>query len=477
MKKILLVNERKEFENVNAGWPHLGLVSIGTTLKRYGFEVQVVDYAFINERVELEDLYKAFNPDIIGFSLYTTTWPKYDQILTEISSYSKAMVIVGGPHATLYYQDLIKDPRIDVIVTGEVEERIVEICNTITKSDSAKVIHCRYADIRNLYRLDYTVALQYEKAIEIGIQLERGCPFNCSFCSVGHISSRKVRYRNIDECIIEIDEALKVMPYLQTVRVIDDCPSFQIGIFKEFMQKFIKNFPNLRINIQHLRADQVDEEMLILLKKAHVKSLTLGVESANPEVFKFVDKGETLEQIEKAALMIKKMGIPVTLAFVLGLPLSDYKKEEDSLRFAKKIKPNEIYWNMCVPHKGTRVWGWFQEHGKIYPDRNSSTLIDFNLQFDTPCAEANNFILYERERSWVRAVLETKSFRFRFSLLPRIFVLGRRYHLMPSVGRLFLNLHNLKYMGRDLIANVLKYFGLIDIARNLKIKLIFRINR
>lgn len=39
MKKVLLINLKKQFENVRAGWPHLGLVSIGSVLKKAGFEV------------------------------------------------------------------------------------------------------------------------------------------------------------------------------------------------------------------------------------------------------------------------------------------------------------------------------------------------------------------------------------------------------------------------------------------------------
>ena len=465
MKKILLINEKKEFENVSAGWPHLGLVSIATVLKRAGFTVRVIDYAFLKNSQPLNNIIKIYNPDVIGFSLYTTTWSKYDKILNDIERVFKGVVIVGGPHATLYYKDLLEDKRIDYIFKGEAEEKIVEVCSKCVKNEIPEIIECGFVDVKEMEWIDYSVADQYEKIEEVGIQLERGCPFNCSFCSVRKISSRRVRYRKIQTCIQELHECKKIMPKLESVRIVDDCPSFHLEKFKEFVRAFIQDFPELRINIQHLRADQVDEEMLLLLKKARVRSFTLGVESANPEVFKYVDKGESLEEIEQTALLVKKIGVPLTLAFVIGLPESTYEKEKDSLDFAKRIKPREIYWNMCLPHKGTRVWDWYQENGTIYEGRNPSTLIDFNLEFDSPRAETPQFSIYERERAWVRAVLETKSFRFRFSLLPRIFELGRKYELMPSVASLFLNSNNLKLICRDIALHILKSTGLLETVR------------
>jgi anaerobic magnesium-protoporphyrin IX monomethyl ester cyclase len=471
VKKVLLINERKDFENVSAGWPHLGLVSLGTVLKRQGFEVKVLDMAFVKDKRDARAFVREYAPDIVGLSLYTTTWPKYDALLDAIAGGSAPVIITGGPHASLYYPELLKDPRIDYVVTGEAEEKIVQLCSVARKNPRAEVIHCGYIDVRNVKSLDYSVAYQYERAVEIGIQVERGCPFNCSFCLVKNISSRKVRYRDIDQCIKEVAEATAMMPQLHTIRIIDDCPSFRLDLFKEFMTKFLRSFPHLRINIQHLRADQVDEEMLLLLRKAHVRSLTLGVESANPEVFEFVDKGETLEEIENAALMIKRLGMRVSLAFVLGLPKADYRKEEDSLRFAKRIRPHEIYWNMCYPHKGTQVWDWFSEHGTLHAGRNPSTLIDFNLQFDSPCAETREYPVFDRERAWVRAVIETKSFHFRFSLLPRLFSLAGKYRLWPSVGRLLCDPHNLRYLARDVGLNTLEVFRLTEPIRRLKNRL------
>ena len=451
MKKVLLISLNKEFENVQAGWPHLGLICVGTALKNGGFEVLEVDYAFRKDAPTIQSFCKQFNPDIIGFSLYTSTWERYDKLLNELPHFTNAIIMVGGAHASINYEELSGDNRIDYIVTGEVEEGICDICQNATKHIMPEVIHCGYIDTKHLPLADFSIAYQHEEIVERGVQLSRGCPYNCSFCQIRLIASRKVRYRVIDDCIAEIESQLNIMPKLRVVRVIDDCPSFNIKLFKEFIRRFIDKFPQLSINIQHLRADQIDEEAADLLKQAHVQSVTIGVESANPTVYEHIQKAETLEEIERGCRLVKRKGICLYLAFIVGLPLSNYERERDSLQFAKSIKANHVYWNMLIPYKGSRAYEWMQEHGKVYRDKAGTTLMDNNLQFDEPCVETSDFSIQDRERAQVRAVLETKAFPFRLKLIPRIFQLACEFNLWTSVYHLFFNWHNIKNIIGDMV--------------------------
>jgi anaerobic magnesium-protoporphyrin IX monomethyl ester cyclase len=450
-KKVLLISLNKEFENVKAGWPHLGLIDVGTALKKGGYEVLVVDYAFQLDAPPVRHFCEQFKPDIIGLSLYTSTWERYDKLLGELPHFTNAVIMVGGPHTSLNHDELAKDNRINYIITGEVEEKICAICQDARKTEKPEVIHCGYIDIKNLLPADFSIAYRYDQIIERGVQLSRGCPYKCSFCQIRIIASRKVRYREIDDCIMEIESQLKLMPHLQVVRVIDDCPSFRLDLFKDFIRKFIQHFPHLSINIQHLRADQIDEEAADLLKKAHIQSVTIGVESANPVVYEHVQKAETLDEIEKACRLVKKKGIRLYLAFIVGLPLSNYEREKDSLDFAKKIKPYTVYWNMLIPYKGSRAWEWFQENGRVFTEKTGTTLTDSNLRFDRPSAETDDFPIRSRERAMVRAVLETKAFPFRLRLIPRILQLAGEYHLWQSVCYLFFNWYNFKSILADLV--------------------------
>ena len=96
---------------------------------------------------------------------------------------------------------------------------------------------------------------------------------------------------------------------MNLIRIIDDNPGVSKIRFKSFLHLFIESEFNLDLEITNLRADHFDEEIVELLKKAGVSQIVLGVEHGHPEVFTKIDKGETLEDIKKAACLIKGAGI------------------------------------------------------------------------------------------------------------------------------------------------------------------------
>ena len=79
---------------------------------------------------------------------------------------------------------------------------------------------------------------------------------------------------------------------------------------------------------------------LILLKKCRCKGIAIGVEHAHPEVFKLVNKGETLKQIWDACKLIKKHKMELALTFIIGLP-------KDNLEFLSKNEFEIIRSDIC----------------------------------------------------------------------------------------------------------------------------------
>jgi len=469
MKKVLLINLKKQFENVRAGWPHLGLVSIGSVLKKAGFEVLVLDYAYNIEAPDIKVFFDKFKPDIIGLSLYTSTWNVCDKAIDELHGLTEAVIMVGGPHASLNYEELLKKQGIDYIFTGEAEEKILDVCMNAKRNKHPEIVNCGYVDINKILKPDFRICYEYGNIKEVGFQLSRGCPYGCIYCQVKIIASRKIRYRNINLSLEDIENNRNILPNLKTVRIVDDCPSLRLDLFKDFVRKFIDKFPELSLSLTHLRADQIDTEALSLLKKAGCRAITIGVESGNTEVFNFIKKGAKIEALEKGCQLIKENGLLLYLAFIVGLPYSNYAREKNSLDLAKRINPYYIYWNMLIPFKGTEVYDWFEKHGKIYHDKFGTTLIDNNLQFDGAYVETEDFSLKDRERAQIRAVFETKAFPFRLKLIPRIFYLGHKYRVWPSVFYLFFNPRSLIKVSLDVIENDFLFPFILPIVKKSKI--------
>lgn len=433
MRKILLFNCKRSAVNTAAKWPHLGLVWLATVLRNGGYDVRVVDYAFYPKSPTPSKFMEDWSPDIVGVSLYTAAMAEANKLIDEVLSVRKLPVMVGGPHASLYSEELRLDHRLSYIVRGEAEGIIIPLVENAKKRDMPEVVEASSVDVKKLPFPDFSLAWGYRLMEVKPLQLSRGCPYNCSFCEVKSISSRKVRMREVADCVHEVVRDSQILPKLRQLRIVDDCPTIDTERFNNFLESIISKGLGFEIHVDNMRADLIDEKMLQLLRRLKIDNICMGVESGNPEVFKKIDKGETLETIEKAARMVKKNKLRLFLCFVIGLPESNYRREEDSLLMAKRLRPNWVYWNMCVPHHGTRVREWFKEHGRLFDEIDFSSLIDYNLDMDSPPAETDEFTRWERERMWLRATLETGCFIPQPAIVSKIIKLVSKYRLWKSL--------------------------------------------
>ena len=268
----------------------------------------------------------------------------------------------------------------------------------------------------------------HEELQHYQIQLSRGCPYHCTFCNVEQVAGRKLRKRSIETCLDEIVEAKRSHPKIGLLVITDDCPTADIQRFKRFLRRVAELGLGWDLWIDNVRANLIDEELIDLFVAAGGSSLCLGTESGNQRVFGLINKGERLEEIIEAAELIKEKGLGLGLCFVIGLPEDTPKRHRDSIRLAQRLKPDYVFWNMCIPWPNTPVHEWFVEHGKIGDQRNVGTLIDPRGDFDMPVASTPEFSKRQRVRAWLGANLRTHVyFRHKRDLL-KLLYLAVRYN-------------------------------------------------
>lgn len=425
-KRVLFFNAKRE--KCNSTSPHLGLAMLAAVLKKRGHKVLVVDYQFKHTAPSPETFIKDFNPDVLGITLYTATIHEANKIINNVSN-SNIPIMVGGPHATLYYDELSTDNRLDYIIRGEAENVIEEIVQNAKHQSKSQIITVKPPDVENLIYPDFTSFFKYKEISVYPLSTSRGCPYNCSFCAIHLLSSRKWRPRKPDDCIIEVIEAKRRLLNLHSVTIYDDNSMVRKEHIKDLLKRYINKNIDLPITISNTRADGLDEEIIVLLKKAKCPNIGLGVEHGHPEVFKQVEKGETLEDIKKAAKLIKKYKMSLFLCFVIGLEGDSLEKTKYSINLAKELKPDHIYWNMITPFKGTRIREWYDQHGRIFDVINHSSYVDGNFMCDEPCAETPDFGIEERKKAYLMAIMETNDIRLKLKSIPRLIPYVTKYKL------------------------------------------------
>lgn len=411
-KRILFVNPAKD-DDFLITRIHMGLTLLGQILSEAGCEVLVMDYAFLRglknklKIPKVSEVIQDFKPDIIGISVFSYLYDECQQLIDEIVQYSNVPIILGGPHTTLFPEDFINDKRISYIVHGEAESIILGLVDNAERQPIPVIINCPTPSAEAIPAINLDIAFGSEYLQDYQIQLSRGCPFNCNFCTIDLIAGRRARARNLELCMNQIIQAKKHYPTINLISITDDCPSFNKGRFKQFLILFADKNPGLILTIDNVRADLIDEEMLKLYIEAGGQNICLGVESGNTEVFNLANKGESIEEIIEAARLIRKYNLALGLCFVIGLPEDTLKRHKSSIKLAKNLKADYIFWNMCVPWPGAEISKWFKENGEVGDMRNFSTLIDSQFNFKNPPAWSSLFTREDRIRAWISANLET----------------------------------------------------------------------
>ena len=164
------------------------------------------------------------------------------------------------------------------------------------------------------------------------IEVGRGCPHGCRFCSAGFIY-RPPRFRAISDLADSIKEGICRTDRIGLVgAAVSDLPG--IGALCEKYRH-----EDIRISFSSLRADGLSPELLSALRQSKSKTATIAPDAGSERMRKVINKGISEAAILAAAGALVANGIPnIKLYFMIGLPTETIDDVEAIVRLCKKIK-------------------------------------------------------------------------------------------------------------------------------------------
>ena len=187
-----------------------------------------------------------------------------------------------------------------------------------------------------------------------------GCPNDCIFCNQKSISGQKTNMTK-EKAKKIIDSFLENIKDKEAKKEIAFFGGSFTGINEKVQEELLQTayeyvksgkVESIRVST---RPDCINKEILKRLKKYKVKTIELGVQSANDYILKRANRGHTFEDVKKASKLIRWYGFKLGHQMMVGLPESTRIDEINTAKALVKLKPKMIRIYPVLVVKNTKL--------------------------------------------------------------------------------------------------------------------------
>jgi radical SAM superfamily enzyme YgiQ (UPF0313 family) len=336
--------------------PPLGLGFLIATARKAGHEVFFIDNYLKPSTFIADGFLQQKGIELVGIYTNTICFADTLRMLKEMQALRekgtwRGKIAVGGPHASIVPGSF--PDYVDYIVQGEGEEVLLQI---LEGKITTRII--RGGKVRDMDALpfqpweifapmayDFTCPWMEGEPV-FTMNTSRGCPFNCSFCSVGSVWGRHYSYFSGPRIIEEIEHLIKTYN-ARGIYFRED--NFTLN--EKRTRAFCEGLLQKNINISwacETRVDNLSRELTELMGRAGCRAFYLGIESGSPRVLDILNKGITLEQIKNVIDWSKKAGINAYCSLIAGVPGETFWDYYKTVRLMKRLKPYRYSFNVFV---------------------------------------------------------------------------------------------------------------------------------
>ena len=379
--------------------PNIYELTVVALLEEKGYKnIQYNDFVYDNRTREDLIAFLKTDENLIYFMWTVNLSIENDLLVRDlIREYNPdAYVVFMGPGATFYAKKCLKSER-DIVVRGEPDLIVAELTDALSGDEAwhdidgisylkeGKLTNNKpHKLLKDLDGLPFPARHFIEDKIYRNPKLKvspyttmvtsRNCPYKCIYCVPSSLTfAREIEYKNENNkkppiafrSVESIGEELKLL-HEQGYKAIGFMDDEFLWTEKRTLAvcELLKKY-NFKWGCQ-ARVDAISENTAKALGESGCLYVDLGVESFDDEILKYIKKGITSEQIYQAIGWLKEHKVPVKLNILIGTsPLETKKTLKDTLRKAKKLKVDQIMFNIVSPFPGTEFYQMAKENGWI----------------------------------------------------------------------------------------------------------------
>lgn len=355
-----------------------GLLYVAAAAKAAGHRATVV----IADKTNVHRYIRRYQPDLIGVSCVTATYPiARDLLIMLAKDYPAIPTIIGGHHATFMYREVIAETGVSYVCRGEGEEVFPALLEALARGE-------RYPDIPGIvylkdgsYHNDEQIAIlddinalpritrdlvAPEFSFSPKLVSSRGCPFRCSFCSISSFYNGKYRQRRVDDVISALEEYLswgyKVFWFH------DDNLTVDTDWVNEFCRQVEERQLKFRWNCM-TRVDVIyrQPELFARMARCGCSLVSIGIESGIPEVLEKMHKKIDIGQIKAAVQTLNRLKINHLWYMIIG-SADKYDRPRyirENIRFFRSLPFGIVVISMLTPFPGTEIFARLQSENRL----------------------------------------------------------------------------------------------------------------
>ncbi len=370
---------------------HFGIAYISGILKANGYnDIKFLSVSSVNDYNAVVDEAMSFKPDIVGFTSVETQFGNVITLSTLIKEKHECLIVCGGAFPTLYPECIEDAKYLDGIFRGESETAFLRFVRAVENGEDYRNIDnfCFYDEKENRVIKNNLMPIEndldhlgfpdrgifnFQKIINTygaaPFMFNRGCPYNCSFCSNQALASvygrrsNTTRRRSVESCIAEIKDVDRKYKF-NIIHIWDDLFISDRKWLYEFLGRYKSE--TRKPFMCTTRSNLCDDELFKKLKEGGCYRVHMSLESGNDFIRnKIMRRNISKETIIKSFNLANKYRIQISASSIIGIPFEteDMIKETISLLGSLKIDSPGV--NIFYPYIGTRLREICEEYGMI----------------------------------------------------------------------------------------------------------------
>lgn len=327
----------------------VGILSLAAVLEAGGLQPEVVDlnrvyYTWSQDPSRGKsdfcsfagDYFAGRESDFFGFSTVCSSYPLTLRIAERVKrAHPHSVVALGGPQASVVDISTMRAfPWIDLVVRGEAEQTLPELVDALGGRSSLSAVPgitfrgnseiIRTQDPPLLMDLDALPFPAFHLFPDVRfcrhfpLELGRGCPFSCTFCSTNDFFRRRFRLKSPEHMIAEMRRVRQTYA-ISSFELVHDMFTVDHKRVVAFCEALLESKEEFTWGCS-ARTDCIDEELIALMARAGCRGIFFGIETGSRRMQKIIDKGLELNDSAERVRSCDKFKINTAVSLMAGFP-------------------------------------------------------------------------------------------------------------------------------------------------------------